>query len=496
MHASTTTPAPTPCFAAWQSWLAPLGHSTAATFRGLRQLTLAQIEGRLGAAFPAAWLAQNSKAEHSRERIFTQARTVWCWFWQVFQAHTSCREVVRQVQALFAAQGAGHVDAGTAGYCQARGKLPLALLQKLLQATFASAERAAPSSARPLLGSRPLRVIDASGARLPDTKPNRALYPPSSNLPAGTGFPYLRMAALFSLHSGALLAQATGSLLTGELRLFLQLLPHLHPGDILLGDRAYGHYLVAALLQAAGVDLISTVSRTRKVDFRRAHQRLGPNDALFRWQKGKTVVLDAAAWAEVPKELTVRLLRVHLHRPGFRAQSFILVTTLLDPVAYPAHQLVEAYTRRWRLEMSFDDLKTTLGMESLRGQKPAQVQKELLVFLTAHNLVRWLMATAASDQGVALESISFKGALDSFRQWSQALAQCRRPRERAALWQQLLATLAADILPFRPGRTEPRAVKKRSKYPHLTQPRRQAIDRWSRTKRRRMAGVAKRNARP
>ena len=493
MPVSTT--AKTPCFASWQSWLAPRGRATARTVASLRQLTLAQIEGCLGAAFPAAWLAQNSAGAHSRERIYTQARTVWCWLWQVLQAHTSCREVVRQVQALFALQGAGHVDPGTAGYCQARSKLPLALLQKLLPATLASAQRAAPTPAQPMLGGRSLRVIDASGAQLADTPPNRALYPPSSNLPAGTGFPYLRVAVLFCLQSGALLAHATGALTTSELRLFVELLPHLRPGEILLADRAYGQYLVAALLQAAGVDFLSTVSRTRRVDFRRAQKRFGPNDALFRWQKGQTVVLDPAAWAQVPDQLLVRLLRVHLRRPGFRAQSFILVTTLLDPVAYPASHLVEAYARRWRLEMSFDDLKTTLGMESLRGQKPTQVQKELLVFLIAHNLLRWLMATAASHQSVALDSISFKGALDSFRQWSHALAQCRCPRQRSTLWQQLLATLAADRLPFRPGRTEPRAVKKRGKYPLLNRPRHLATHRWTRSKRRRMAVAAKRKTR-
>ena len=111
------------------------------------------------------------------------------------------------------------------------------------------------------------------------------------------------------------------------------------------------------------------------------------------------------------------------------------------------------------------------------------VQKEILVFLITHNLVRWLMAQAANHGNANLDTISFKGSLDAFQEWSQALAQRRQRHRRADLWRKLLATLVADALPFRPGRLEPRAVKKRSKYPHLNRPRNQFQARWARNKR-------------
>jgi hypothetical protein len=466
--------------------------------RALRTATLAQIETRFADALPQALLAQNSTQAYSRERIFSLYRTVWCWIWQVLQGHTSCREVVRQVQALFALHKAGAVDEATGAYCQARGKLPQPLLATLFAASFASAENAARTLAQPLLGGRAMRVADASGARLCDTRANRAAYPPSSNLPAGTGFPFLRIAALFSLTSGALLAQATGSLHTGELRLWLELLPALRAGDILLADRAYGLYVVAARLRAAGVDLISTVpTRRRRVDFRKAKKRLAPGDALFVWRKSSqnSALLDAPNWGALPEELTVRLLRVHVQRRGFRAEHFVIVTTLLDPALYPASEIIAAHARRWRMEMTLDDLKTTLGMEQLRCQQPSMVQKELLIFLTAHNLIRWLMAKAATHEQAEIEQISFKGTLDGFRQWSQAMAQRGSQRPRCTeLWLLLLHTIAADALPFRPGRHEPRAVKKRSKYPHLNKPRRLYRSRWNRTKRRRIANAKKRSA--
>ena len=117
------------------------------------------------------------------------------------------------------------------------------------------------------------------------------------------------------------------------------------------------------------------------------------------------------------------------------------------------------------------------------------------MFLSAHNLLRWMMAKAAQTEGVALERISFKGTMDTFREWSQAMAQLgsssRNHRKRTALWQKFFEILAADLVPERPGRREPRAVKKRSKYPHLNKPRHQYVERWSRNKRRRMATTKK-----
>jgi hypothetical protein len=146
--------------------------------------------------------------------------------------------------------------------------------------------------------------------------------------------------------------------------------------------------------------------------------------------------------------------------------------------------------------MCLDDLKTTLGMENLRCRCPEMVQKELLVFCIAHNLLRWVMAHAAHSGEVPLERLSFKGSLDSFRQWSQALAQIgktkHQTKKRAQMWANFLQTLASDLVPDRPGRREPRAVKKRSKYPHLDCPRKKFRERLSRNKRRSRALARKR----
>jgi hypothetical protein len=463
----------------------------------LRQATLAQIETRLAPALPKDLLERPKTKDHSRDRIFPLFRTFWCWIWQVLQANTSCREVVRQVQALFALASAASVDEATGAYCQARRKIPLTLLEKAFQASAKSAE--AKGDCGPALQGRPVKVLDASNVRLADTAANRKDFPPPSSLAKGVGFPLLKVVVLFSLASGALLARATGNQWIHEVRICEALRAFFRQGDILVADRAYGLFAVLAWLQSLGLDVIARVPiRLRRVDFRQAQKRLRTGEGLFIWKKPKKACafLPLAEWLGIPTEITVRILRVRIQESGFRTRYLTLVTTLLQTERYPAEEIIAAYARRWRLEMSLDDLKTSLGMENLRCRCPDMVQRELLVFLIAHNLLRWIMAEAAQSEKVNLERISFKGSLDAFRQWTQALAQLgkskRNAKKRAKLWASLLQILAADLVPQRPGRREPRAVKKRSKYPHLRLPRKKFRDRPSRNKQRSRALARKR----
>ncbi len=113
------------------------------------------------------------------------------------------------------------------------------------------------------------------------------------------------------------------------------------------------------------------------------------------------------------------------------------------------------------------------------------MRQEAWTRLIAHNLVRWTMAQAARAHPVPLARISFKGSLDALRQFGSALSQARTHHQRTDLWAELLRTLAADLVPERPGRREPRAVKRRhNKYPRLSAPRRHFRDRPKRHTRR------------
>jgi len=463
----------TPFFPAFRARLAALGRRTTTH---LRQATLQQLGAHLAGLIPVHLLSSADEGPNSRERLFTLRLTCECFLWQMLKPRTACREVVRQVQAMACAQGGRSVDDGASAYIQARQRLPQECLERILAATARAAEQRAAGS--PSLQGRPVKVVDGSSVQLPDTAANQQAYPQPSGQKPGCGFPVLKLVVLFSLASGALLDVVMGNLRQHDLRLFHRLWECLKAGDILLGDRAYGDYVTLAGLPRQGVDVVARLHQRRKVDFRKA-RRLGHHDGVFTWRKGcmQSTILTPEQWSALSEQIQVRLVRFTAACRGFRTQHLTLVTTLLDAQLYPAAELIALYLRRWRVELCLRDVKTTLGLEQLRCQSPAMVRKELLAGLIAHNLIRCVLAEAAQVHAAELERLSFKGAVDALRQYSAVIAQARTNRLKQKLWQDLLHTLIRDVVPLRPGRTEPRAVKHRPKpFPLLNRPRRKFVE--------------------
>ncbi len=456
----------TPYFPAWRRKLAAVGRRTARC----RQQSPAEIEAQCRRFLSARALDPPADGKRRRRRMFFLSRIFWCFVWQVLQPRTSCRAVVRQVQA-FCETEHRQFDESTSAYCQARSRLPINCLQQALTDSAGAADRLS------LQGipdwSRPIKVVDASSVRLPDTDANRRRYPYPRGQRPGCGFPVMQFCGLYSLASGAILKTAQSPWNTHEVRLFKDLWPELQPGDILLGDRSFGAYVLLALFSRRGVDVVSRLHQGRRFSRRNA-KRIGPEQWLVTWQKPpkRPDYLTEEEWASVPAAITVRIIHVRIQQKGFRTQELWISTTLLDTIAYPAEQIAALYLRRWDMELCFRDLKTTMGMEELRCRSPALVQKELLAFLVAHNFIRCLIAQAASAYQVCRTRISFKGAVDAARSFHQAMRMARSQRHANRLARRLLEILARDLVPVRPGRHEPRALKRRPKpYARLTKPR-------------------------
>ena len=459
----------TPFFPAWRPRLAAAGQRVAAATRSVKGATLAGLENRFGAVFPAQLL---DTPEGKRERVYPLRRTFWCFLWQILNPSTSGREVVRQLQALLTLEGGPVISSEDGGYCTARQRLPETLFPQALLASAKAVQQAAPLASPDVLQGRPCRVVDGTCVTMPDTMENRRAFPKTQATRDGIGFPMMRVVAFFCLTSGAILSAVTGNLCTSELALFQLMLPQLARGDILIADRAYSLFVVLHLLDLAGADFIGRSAR--KVDGRKRIRRLGRNDWMVRWQRPtkRSALLDPEPWSLVASCRDVRIVRGSLWRPGFRVRQVTLVTTLLDVGQYPADQLLQAYARRWRLELCFNDLKTTLKMEMLSCHSPKMIQKEFLLHLIAHNLVRLVAAQAARAHQADLERISFKGTLDALRQFCLALSRARSRRVRRRLWDELLRTLVDDLVPLRLNRREPRAIKRqKNKYPRLNRPR-------------------------
>lgn len=396
-----------------------------------------------------------------RDRTFTPWITFCAFLGQVLQRGSSCREAVRRVQAWHLSSGTGvAVDDATGGYCQARARLPLAILRTAFNRLSERCEER--SRKAELWNGRVVKVMDGCGLSMPDTAANRKVYPYAGGQKKGCGFPTGQLVGLFSLATGHLVRFVLSSWKTHEAPLARELVGWVEPGEVLLADRAFSSWGLLALFQRKGVDVVMRLHQARKTGLGQVCWT--KPQCQGRWEK--------SLWAELPETLTLRVVRFRVEVPGFRTELITLVTTLLDEEAYPDAALAELFRRRWQVELYFRDLKTTLGLDVLRTRTPAMIEKEIHLQVIAYNLVRALMLEAARQHDVSPNRLSFQGTISTLRAFAPLFASATK--EAASRYHDLLRALAADRVPDRPNRVEPRAVKRRPKvYQLLTKSRRQ-----------------------
>jgi hypothetical protein len=449
------------------------------TLGSLRRHTLHQMETLCDAWIPTQRLAPNLAGPNSRERIYTPKLTFLTFLSQVLNPGASCRKAALEVKNYYLLQPQPiHVSQDNSPYCQARARLDLDNLSAIRAALTQRMAQALPSGQG--LCPRPVKVVDGTCLTMPDTPKNQAAYPQPSWKKPGCGFPQMRLLALFSLDTGALLERARGQYTTSEVRLFRNFWPLLDRGDILLGDRIFGFYYAMAELTRRGVDGIFALNVQRDQDFRRG-KRLGKHDRLVTWDKprSKPKGLTDEQWALVPAQMVVREVKIKTNDPSCRVRQVVLCTTLLDHKKWPKAKLGELLKHRWQVELNLDDLKTTLQMDVLSCRKPAMIHRELEMHLIAYNLNRAIMLEASVSCHAPLYRLSFKGTLDTVQEFSKSMVRVAysQKKKRQAIYMEMLSTIAADLVPERPGRREPRCLKRRSKpYPFMTKPRRRMKD--------------------
>jgi hypothetical protein len=414
-----------------------------------------QLKSLFGPFLPEELLhRKNRKGAGSRERVFSRAVTFWAFLGQVLDPASSCRMAVARVQALFALKGLTRPGEHTGAYCEARLRLPVRWLMDLLEHITARLTQEHGGEGR-------LLVADGTTATLPDTPALQKRYPQADGQKPGCGFPLMKLLGLFDLRSGAWLATTHSSRKFHDAPLWRRLFWRLRPGDTVIVDRAFCGYFDLARLIARGVQVVVRLHQARKSDFRRG-TRLGHRDHVVAWLKPQRPHwMSPREYDAMPAQITVREVHHQIAQKAQRTRELILVTTLLSAKKHPKAQVAELYARRWRVELCFDDLKTTMHMEMLRTKSPAAVCRELLMHMIAYNLLRAVIARAE----VPAERASFKGTVDRLHTWSWPIWLAPSQREARSRVDDLLASIACDLVPERPGRREPRAVKRRPK-PH------------------------------
>ena len=397
-----------------------------------------------------------------RERRFPPTETLSMFLAQALSADRSCQKAVDEAAIKRLSAGLAPGSTHTGAYCRARMRLPVAMVDTLAGYVGQWVTAHAPDTWH--WRGRPVRLVDGTTVAMPDTPANQAAYPQPRSQKPGLGFPLCRMVGLVCLGSGALLHAAIGHYRGkggDEQSLLRSILDTLERGDLLLGDAFYATYFLLCTLRERGIDAVFEQhgSRQRTTDFRRGH-RLGERDHLIVLPKPviKPDWMSQADYEQAPQSLIVRELRT-----GGKT----LVTTLTCPKHTDKAALRSLYRSRWHVELDLRNIKTTLGMERLSCQTPAMAIKEIWVYLLAYNLIRLMMAQAASLAHRLPRQLSFKHTVQIWIAWTQHAS----PIDDDKLYG-LFVLIAQQHVGDRPGRIEPRALKRRHKpYPMLTKPR-------------------------
>lgn len=409
----------------------------------------------------------------TRKRLFFPARVFWMFLTQVLSGNISCHETLQKALAWLCFETGRRASASTAGFCKARQRLDSLWLEQI-QTGVAERLEAAVDGQDLWLGRR-VRIVDGSGLSMPDTEENQERFPQSTRQSKGCGFPTMRIVALFSLSTGALLRLAHGALSVSERTLFHSLWEWLEKGDIILADRGFTSFADFFFLLQRGVDSVMRNHQRRTKGVREV-KRLGRRDKLVAWERTGMCPkwLEKAQWRSMPREMIVRQIDLSVNVPGFRTQKIVIVTTLLDSKKHRALDFTDLYRKRWLAELFLRDIKISIGMDVLKCKTPQMVLKEVQIYTIAYNLIRSMMFQAALEHGATVMRISFKQTADTLRQWTPVLRAARGNAEkRKELLSALLYYIASATVPDRPNRSEPRALKRRkSNYQPLTKPRR------------------------
>ncbi len=400
---------------------------------------------------------QNTKV--ARKRIFTPWITLLSFISQALDPDHSCRNAVKKT--IYSLEPEQEISESTVAYCKARQRLSEGLVKDCMKEIAKKIRSQAEVS--PDVFNRPVKLIDGSTIKLPDTQASQASYPQPSSQAEGVGFPMLRIVVAICLATGVVLDCAVAPYAgkeTGEHALLREIFDIFEPGDIALGDAYYSSFFLIAQLQKRGVDVLFEQHASRKTDLSKA-EIFSKKDHITTWEKPRRPSwMSKEEYETYPDTLTIR---------EFESTSGgkILITTLLDKELYTQAKLTALYFMRWSVEVDLAAIKTTMNLEMLRCQTPEMARKELWVGLLAYNIIRASIFDAATKYERKPRTFSFKGCIQSINNLcASGRKYCKQ------LYENFLKSVSASLVGNRPNRKEPRVVKRRPKtHPLMTKPR-------------------------
>jgi IS4 transposase len=379
------------------------------------------------------------------EESFTAS---WQAFWSTFKSR-------------FPQSAAAEPSRGTVA--NARNRLPL----KVWHNIFAWLSQQAQTLSERWSRWRGHRVVllDGTCVSMADNPELLAAFGTQNGARGKARYPLARIVALSLANTMTVISYAIGGYRQDETVLAAAILHTLQKGDLLIADRHFAGANFYVRYQRMGLEYLTRVHQRVKLSRIKRLRTYNRGDFIGRLKVG---ALYRRKDPTLPKWTVVRFIRATFSTRG-RTETLWLVTSLLDAESYPAAEIIQLYARRWRIETLFKELKVNMSADVLRSLTADGIRKEIAARLTAVNVVRSIILQAADQNDVDDPlRISFVFALRAILNFAPALA-IEPAWKLPLIYAAMLREIAAHKVRYRPGRNEPRAVRREQKhYPRLT----------------------------
>lgn len=369
---------------------------------------------------------------HRHNSVFTLAVVIWLMIFQRLRPRgtlaSAVQEAVRRMPQGLVIRPCkrlreGSLSSHTGAYNQARQKLPQELVERVSDRIFQHLMAGSPQALPGLAGR--LFLVDGSTLLLPHTPALVEAYPLGHNQHGTSHWPVLRVVVAHDVVSGIAMRPQWGPMngpdAVSEQLLIEQAIERLPAGSIVLADCNFGVFSVAWAAQQSGYSVLFRVTKARACAFRRP--LVDGTDCQIEW---KPSAWERRSHPHLPPDACVRgrliVLQVNPH-DGSGPMMLYLFTTL----TLPAGQILQLYGLRWNIETDLRSLKRTVDLHMLSSRSPTMVAKELILTVTAYNLVRTVIQAAAQTTNLAPRSFSFSQVQNVLNAWLPYL--CGLPEE-------------------------------------------------------------------
>jgi putative transposase len=405
--------------------------------------------------------------------LWNTGLTLWSFVGQVLQdgKQSSCNAAVTNATRYMLEHGMQPPSPDSGEYCRARHKLNAQVLRQLVYGIAEQMSYQNPDHW--LWHGKDVKLVDGFTFTMPDTPENQEEFPQSKTQKPGVGFPIARACTVLSLANACIHDVAIGPYAgkeTGETALLRKVLDSFKPGDVMLADRYFCSFFMLAILKSRGIDVCMRLHQLRQVD-RSKVKRLGDNDYIDTWHRPQRAKwMSRQLYDSIPEQMEIRIVTFDAKTEN-HTEPLNVVTTLLDHEKYPAREIGKLYGYRWHVELDIFSIKQSLNLDHLRCKSPDMIRREFWTTLLAYNMVRLVCAQAAFVHKKLPRQMSFTIACNTLlSQWLMP------PNEsiRQLLGEHNLFQIACNEVGNRPGRIEPRVIKRRPKnYSLMTRPRNQ-----------------------